>query len=119
MGFLTNDLEAAVFVKLSNVSGAEPPLLVLIYKVVLLAFCLPVVVTHGHVGSSDENLSSWMRLVSASITTLETIKSEIKNSWKTILLIVSKTVFVFLLGNKLNLISIRIEMTTIKVKYDH
>lgn len=67
--FLTNYLEASVFVKLSDVSCAEPPLAVFVYKEIFLVFRLVLVVPHGYVGSADQNLSSRMRLVSATVTT--------------------------------------------------
>lgn len=69
--FLTNYLEASVFVKLSDVSCAEPPLAVFIYKEIFSGFCLVLVVSHGYAGSTNQNLSSWMRLVGATVTTWE------------------------------------------------
>lgn len=66
--FLTNDLEAAVFMNFSHISCAEPPLAILIYKEILV-FGLALVVTLCNIGSTDQNLSSGMWLVTATVTT--------------------------------------------------
>ncbi len=80
--FLTNYLEAPVFVKLSNVSRAEPPLAVLIYKEILLVFCLVLVVSHGYVGSTNQNLPSWVWPVSAAVTTWKQVFNSVDCKWK-------------------------------------
>lgn len=67
--FLTNYLEASVFVNLSHISCAEPPLAILIYKEILLVFGLALVVSQCNIGSTDQNLSSGMWLVGATVTT--------------------------------------------------
>lgn len=63
---LTNYLETSIFVNLSNISCAEPPLAILVFEEIL-AFCL--VVSHCNVDSTHQNLSSRMWLVGAAVTT--------------------------------------------------
>lgn len=77
--FLTDYLQAPVLVKLPDVSRAEPPLAVLIHKEVVLVFRLHLVVSHGHVGSADQNLSPRMRLVCAAITAWKKVRKKKKN----------------------------------------
>lgn len=66
---LTDDLEASVGVNLSNVSGAEPPLAVLVHKKVIAVLGLTFVVAHRYIGPADQNLSPRVGLVSAVVTT--------------------------------------------------
>lgn len=66
---LTNYLKAAIFMKLSNVPSAEPPLAVLIHNKVFLFFRIIFIVSHSYIRSADEYLSSGMGLVSASVST--------------------------------------------------
>lgn len=68
-GSLTDDLEASVRVELSDVSGAEPSLPSLIHKKVVTVFAFTLEVTHRYVGSADQNLSPWVWLVCAVVTT--------------------------------------------------
>lgn len=67
--FLTYYLKAPVFVKLSYVSRAEPPLAILIHKEVVLVFRFTLVVSHCYVWSTNHNLSSRTGLVCTTITT--------------------------------------------------
>lgn len=67
--FLTDYLEAAVLVDLSDVSGAEPPLAVAVYEEILLVLGVPLVVSHRDIGSTDQDLPSGMWLVSAAVAT--------------------------------------------------
>lgn len=58
----THDLQTAVRMNLSNVSGAEPPLTRFVHKV-FVAHVLLLVVAHGDIGAADQNFSSWVWLV--------------------------------------------------------
>lgn len=66
---LTNDLEAPVLLKLSDIPRTEPTLAVLIHKELLLVSCFLSVVSHCDIGSANHNLSSRAGLVCASVTT--------------------------------------------------
>lgn len=66
---LTDDLEAAVRVKLADVAGAEPPLSSLVHEKVIADFVCGFVIAHGYVGAADEDLSSGVGLVCAVVTT--------------------------------------------------
>lgn len=70
MNVHTHYLQTAIRVKLSDISGAEPPLtLVILEKVVIV----PVVfkVTHGHIGSAYKNLSSRVWRIFCGVPTWE------------------------------------------------
>lgn len=66
----TNDLQTAIRVDLSHVSSAEPSLTGFIYEVVLIAVFI-VVVTHGYIGPTNQDLPSWVWLVIGRIATWE------------------------------------------------
>lgn len=66
--FLTDDLEAAVGVKLADVAGAEPPLSPLVHEKVVADFVGGFVIAHGDVGAADEDLPSGVGLVRAVVT---------------------------------------------------
>lgn len=68
-GCLTDDLEASVGVELPNVSGAEPPLAVLIHEEVVAVLDFVFVVTHGYVGTADQDFPPWVGLVCAVVAT--------------------------------------------------
>lgn len=68
-GPLTDDLEASVRVELSDVSGAEPSLAVLIHKEVFTVLGLVFVVTHCYVGTADQDFPPRVGLVRAVVTT--------------------------------------------------
>lgn len=68
-GSLTNDLEASVRVKLANVTSTEPSLAVLIHKKVLTIVAFFFVVAHRYIGPTNQNLSSWVGLICAVVTT--------------------------------------------------
>lgn len=63
----TDNLEAAVRMKLPNVSSAEPSLAVRIHEEILTVLLLVLIVSHGDVGPADQNLSSWVWFVCAVI----------------------------------------------------
>jgi len=74
----THDLKTAVGVNLSDVSGAEPSLALVVGEEVLvfallvfalLVFALLPVVTHGDVGPANQDLASGVGLVSAGVAT--------------------------------------------------
>lgn len=69
--FLTDDLEAAVVMDLSDVSGAEPPLAVPVHGEILLLLVFALVVAHRDVRAADQNLPSGMRPVRAVVATLQ------------------------------------------------
>lgn len=69
--FLTDDLEAAVVTDLSDVSGAEPPLAVPVHSEILPLHVFTLVVAHGDVGPTDQDLPSGMWPVRAVVATLE------------------------------------------------
>ena len=64
----THNLQTAICMNLSHISGAEPPLTVLIHKKVLVVAVLPVV-THGYIGAADQDLASWVWLVFLGVAT--------------------------------------------------
>lgn len=66
---LTDNLEAAVGMKLSDVPGAEPPLSSLVHEKVVAVLVLVLVIAHRYVGAADEDFSSGVGLVCAVITT--------------------------------------------------
>lgn len=68
-GCLTDDLEASVGMELSDVSGAEPPLAVLIHEEVVAVLELVFVVTHGYVGTANQDFPPWVGLVCAVVAT--------------------------------------------------
>lgn len=65
----TNNLKTAVRVHLSYITSAEPPLSVLIHIEVVIITALTPVVAHGYIRTSDEDLTTWMRLVMLCIAT--------------------------------------------------
>lgn len=65
---LTNDLEAAVRVELSDIPGAEPPLASLVHEKVLADCVLAFVIAHRYIGAADEDFSPRVGLVCAVIT---------------------------------------------------
>lgn len=65
----TDNLKTAVGVHLSYITSAEPLLAVLIHKEVLVITAFTPVVAHGHVRTSDEDLTTRMRLVMLRIAT--------------------------------------------------
>lgn len=54
---------------LSNIASAEPSLPVLIHVEVLIVGAIVPVVAHGHIGTTDEDLPTWMRLIMLRVTT--------------------------------------------------
>lgn len=68
-GSLTDDLETSVAVELANVSGAEPPLAILIDKKVIADFIFFFVITHCYIGATNQNFPPWVGLVCAVVTT--------------------------------------------------
>lgn len=78
MSLHTDNLEAAIRVKLSDVSGAEPTLAVRIHKEVLSVLLLVFIVTHCDVGTANHNLSSWVWFIGAEITTYGQKEKDIK-----------------------------------------
>lgn len=55
--------------ELSNVSGTEPPLAVLIDKKVVAVLDFVFVVTHCYIGTANQNFPPWVGLVCAVVTT--------------------------------------------------
>lgn len=66
---LTDNLQTAVSMKLSNVSGAEPSLAFLIHEEVLTVLVFVLVVTHCYIWPTDQNLPSRTGPVCAAIAT--------------------------------------------------
>lgn len=66
---LTNDLEAAVGVELSDIPGAEPSLASLVHEKVVADCVLVFVIAHRYIGAADEDFSPGIGLVCAVITT--------------------------------------------------
>lgn len=54
---------------LSNITSAEPSLPVLIHVEVVIVGATVPVVAHGHIGTTDEDLTTWMRLVMLGVAT--------------------------------------------------
>lgn len=61
---------------LSHISSAEPPLTRFILQVVLIATFIAVV-TQGYIGSTNQDLPSWVGLVISSVATWENVISEV------------------------------------------
>lgn len=66
---LTDNLQTTVSMKLSDVSRAEPPLAFLIHKEICTVLLLLLIITHGYVRSTNQNLSSWTGFICAPVTT--------------------------------------------------
>ncbi len=68
-------------VKFSDVSGAEPALAVRIHKEVLSVLLLVFIVTHGDIGTTNQNLSSWVWFICAEVTTYDQKKEKYSNGY--------------------------------------
>lgn len=66
---LTNDLQTAIRVKLPNISRAQPPLPVFIFKEIRLRFRFVFVIPHCHILATNKNFTSGMWFVSIKIAT--------------------------------------------------
>lgn len=66
----THYLQTAIWVNLSHISSAEPSLSYVIHNVVMTILFI-VVVTHGYIGPTDQDLPSRVWLIVGSIATWE------------------------------------------------
>lgn len=66
----THYLQTAIWVNLSHISSAEPSLSYVIHHVVITILFI-VVVTHGYIGPTYQDLPSWVWLIVGRIATWE------------------------------------------------